>query len=359
MTKVLVVGLFNNLAGTEAVVTNYIRLISRSISFDILVHDHMSNYDEIVSQPNVNEIIIPLKRKDYLGYRRSLNRVIKRGGYDAIWHNAGNITNIDALKLACRYNIPTRIFHAHNSVFDGNVRDKIISTFHKRILKKYITDCWACSHTAGRFFFGEQYQIVNNAIDEEKYSFSEVNRNLSRNELGIAEKQKVIGTIGRLTYQKNHEWLIKLFATFFSDGDYILLIIGSGELGKKLEEIVSGLGMRNRIMFLGRKSNVEKYLSAMDLFVLPSLYEGLPVVLSEAQANGLPCIVSSNVSKESSYIHQNRFIPLEEEETWVEAIRNTDRKLITVDEEIKQSYDIVHEAYRLSSWWTSRSKDNK
>lgn len=194
----------------------------------------------------------------------------------------------------------------------------LLHEYHKKSIEKMATHFYACSDLAGEFMFTEMarnratYKIVNNAIDLNSYKFDLEIRNKIREENGWSER-KVIGHIGRFHKQKNHRFLIDIFKEMHEkDATTLLLLIGDGALKAEIEEYVKEKGLENAVCFLGTTKKVHNYLQAIDLFILPSLYEGLPMVLVEAQTAGVPCCVSDVVSKQAKLTDNIRFISLDD-----------------------------------------------
>lgn len=319
MNKILVVGLFNHMAGTEKVVVNYLSMFDEKIAFDVLSYgSHMHYFDDIFKKRNINEIIIPRKRDDYFGYLKALDSVIKQGHYSTVWLNAGNLTNIDSLRIAKKYKVPQRIFHAHNSTYVGDWHDQLLSRIHSVRLSSFATDYWACSKAAGNFFFsGASFIEINNAIDVSEFCFSIKSRRIAREELCVSDNCHLIGTIGRCADEKNHAWLLDFFASYIKDyPNSKLLIIGDGALYEDETSQIEKLGIAHSVIRIRKTNDVAKYLSSLDCLLLPSKFEGLPLVLVEAQFNGLPCIVSDCVSRECSISNDCHFLSLDDMSDW-------------------------------------------
>ena len=227
-----------------------------------------------------------------------------------------------------KYGIKKRIIHAHNS---GNETSKLRGIFHylnKTRLSQYATDYWSCSMVASEYFYNEniinspKHHIINNAIQTKDYAFDEAVRNEIRKEYKLEDKY-VIGHVGRFQYQKNHEFLVDVFNEYLKlDNKAVLMLVGQGEGEEAIRQKVADLGMTENVMFMGVRSDVNKLLQAMDIFVLPSHFEGLPLVLVEAQSAGLPCYVSKDViTKESDVTGNIEFISLDDgDKKWAQII---------------------------------------
>ena len=228
--------------------------------------------------------------------------------------------------VAKRQKIKHIIIHSHNSNTPSGLLRKLLNALNKPFLHLG-TDFFACSKLAGEWLFGKNFlkkhelKIINNAVDIDKYKFNAQTRENIRNELECREKF-VIGHVGRFCYQKNHDFLINVFYEVQKeDKDMILLLIGEGELKEEIQEKVKKLNIQDNVIFLGTTNKVQNYLQAMDLFVLPSRFEGLPVVGIEAQASGTKCLFSNNITKETKIVDNTEFLDLNVQE-WKNAILN-------------------------------------
>lgn len=313
MKKVLIWGLTENWGGIESVVFNYVSNSNKNeIQFDFITTFKSIPRSEKLTSLGCKIYFICSRRLNYLKYKCELNNFMKKHAveYDAVWLNDCMFANIDILKLAKKYGIKKRIIHAHNSNYLGGgksraIRHKINSLF----LTKYATDYWACSQLAGEWSYSKKvlkssnYRVINNAIDCKEYSFDPTKRNKIRMSLGINDKKFVIGHVGRFDYQKNHHYLLQIMKAICSkEDDVILLSVGTGTDWELIKFQAENLNLSDKIIFLGQRSDIADLFQAMDIFVLPSRFEGLPVVLVEALAAGLPCIISNRITKEAGII---------------------------------------------------------
>ncbi len=287
--------------GLETMLMNYYRNIDREkVQFDFLVHrtERAAYDDEIEALGGIIyrlPKLVPWSRD----YRQKLNQFFKEHPEYKIVHSHINCLSSIILKAAKDHNVPVRIAHSHNSRQDKNLTYPI-KLYYRRFIPRYATKLLACGKAAGDWLFrGNPYEVLNNAIDTGKYLPDEVIRAAKREELGILENQYLIGHVGRFFEQKNHAFLLDIFAELCKlDADCSLLLIGDGPLRKQMEEKCVTLSISDRVIFTGVRSDVPELMQAMDCFVFPSLYEGLPVTMVEAQASGLPCYISDGVSSE-------------------------------------------------------------
>lgn len=351
--KVLVVNTCGIAVG--GITTNmleYINALSDSnISFDILVTIYHEE-DVILKFLNLGCKIInmPNRKKNPLGYAAKLNKLIKETRYDVIHVHGNSATMALELLIAKRNGIPIRIAHCHNNVCGHPFLHKILNP----VFKSSYTTALACSQKAGEWIFGkENFQVLHNAINIEKYNFSEHVRTEYRKKLGIKD-ELVIGHVGTFNKQKNHEVVINVFAEIEKVTNAKLLLIGEGELRKEYIKKVHELGLKEKVLFLGIRNDVEKIMQAMDVFLFPSRWEGLGIVLVEAQAVGLPCIVSNVIPKEVKCTENIEYVNLNEGvSVWAHRVLNAfcgnraEESKAACESLKKRGYCIGKEAWKL------------
>lgn len=299
-----VLHVLNNLGsgGAESFVMNVYRNIDRSkVQFDFLIRSNENGpmLEEIESMGG-NVTILPDFPKHIIANYTELRRYLKMQSkeYKAIHVHANSLIYVKPLALAKKYGIKKRIIHSHNT----RSAVKLLHRININRIDKWVTDRFACSKMAGEFMFPDRkFRLIPNGIDLEKFSFSQEQREKIRAELDIEDKITLIGHVGRFTYQKNHEKLLDIFTEYHKlNPSSKLVLIGDGDEKTKIRNLVLKKGIKDYVIFAGTVTNVNEYLSAMDVFCLPSYYEGLAIVLIEAQAASLPCIVSSSTSLESN-----------------------------------------------------------
>ena len=307
--------------GLETMLMNYYRAIDRAkVQFDFLTHrDFRADYDDeiealggkIYRLPNLN----PFSRS-YLG---ALDRFFREHPEYRIVHSHLDCMSAIPLKAAKKHGVPVRIGHAHNS---NQPRDAkyLLKLFYKRMIAGQATQLFACSEEAGRWMFGNaDFRVLNNAIDAGKYAFDADIRSTVRHELGLPADALVVGHVGRFDPLKNHRFLVEIFEKMPEDAR--LLLVGDGVLRPDVEQQAEALGIRDRVLFTGVRTDVDRLLQAMDVFLMPSLFEGLPVSIVEAQAAGLPCLISDKVPIECKKTELVTQIPLEASpDEWAEAV---------------------------------------
>lgn len=331
----IVGGILGN-GGTESFLMNYYRNMDNTKFFiDFVVHGYGKGVfdDEILS--NGSKIYnIPVKSKDYIGNKNKLTEIFKSGKYSIV-HAHMNAMNTPVLKLGYKCNIPCRISHAHST--DHQIFDKNIFGYSKRLAGElarsksidYATNMFACSEMAAKWLFGDyqvdigNVKILPNAIDVDAFKFVEANRDIMRKKLGL-ENCFVVGNVGRFDPSKNQMFLIEIFEKICeTKPNARLLLVGDGYTLDQCRQLGISKGIEDKIIFTGAKKDLPKYLHTMDVFVLPSKFEGLGISLIEAQAAGLPCIASSEVPKQADVTGNVKFIPLRStKRIWMDSILN-------------------------------------
>ena len=303
--------------GVEAVVMNYYRHIDRDkIQFDFICDDDSIRIPtEEIEKLGGKVILIPPYQKVFK-YHKILKKVLQEGQYKIV-HSHINALSVFSLWAAKSAGVPVRIAHSHSTSNKKEWKKTLLKNILRPFSKVFATDYFCCSELAGRWLFGNKtydqgkVYLLNNAIDVDKFKYDEKIRKEKRKELNIKDNQLVIGHIGRFVQQKNHEFLIDIFNEIYKqDKNAILLLIGEGPLKEEIQNKVDELRLDKNVKFLGQRSDANELYQSMDVFVLPSLYEGLPVVGVEAQAAGLPCFFSTAMTKETKVLDTTQFIDL-------------------------------------------------
>lgn len=292
--------------GAETMIMNLYRNIDRSkIQFDFVIHtDRKCDYnDEIDKLGGRIYNVTRYKGKNHFVYKREWHVFFNSHPEYKIIHGHMRSTASIYLSIAKQYGIKT-IAHSHSTASRGNKIDQFVKNimqFPIRFIADYL---FACSEEAGKWLFGNRvlnnknYYIIRNAIDIEKYTFNESIRNQFRKQYKIKD-QIVMGHTGSFTTPKNHDFLIEVFNQVQKrDSSALLLLIGEGELKPQIEKKIKGLNLENKVILTGSVPNVNEYLQMMDIFVFPSIFEGLGIALIEAQAAGVKSIVADNLPNE-------------------------------------------------------------
>ncbi|ELA96443.1 glycosyltransferase family 1 protein [Enterococcus faecium] len=344
--------------GVESVVMNYYRHIDRTkIQFDFICDEDSTNipYEEIEKMGG-KVILIPPYQKVFK-YHKKLKEVLKSGGYKIV-HSHINTLSIFSLFAAKCAGVPVRIAHSHSTTNKKEKKKNLLKQVLRPFSKVFATDYMCCSELAGRWLFGNKkydngnVYLLNNAIDLDKFKYDEEKRKEKRKELNIEDSTLVIGHVGRFVEQKNHRFLIDIFNEVHKQKENsILLLAGQGPLMGEMKEKVKILGIENSVKFLGQRNDINELYQAFDIFCLPSLYEGLPVVGVEAQATGLLCVLSDDMTKETKVLDTTEFLSLNQSvEEWAYTIlkkyKSFKRKNCT-NEISKKDFNIKKEAKKL------------
>lgn len=363
MIRVLQIVTYMGRGGLETMLMNYYRHIDRNkVQFDFLVHrDFEADYDSEIKAlgGRIYHIsrLIPWSMK----YRKELKHFFREHPEYKIVHVHQDCLSSVALQCAKECGVPVRIAHSHNSSQDRNLKYLIKLHYMKKI-PVFATNLFACSKSAGRWMFGEagSFQVLNNAIDVDCYRYSPSEDRNVREELSLGNSI-IIGHVGRFDSQKNHEFLIDIFFECQKrNSDLKLVLVGDGIGRDKIRKKVQNMNIQDKVIFTGIRSDVHRLMQAMNVFVFPSLYEGLPVTMIEAQASALPCVISDHVSEEC--IITEGLVTVrkldESPSEWAEHILQRTNQ-IRQDHicEVKASgYDINTEAKRLEEFYLQKGE---
>lgn len=359
MLKVLEVVSALGCGGVERLLLNYLKeLHSEEIIIDIVTFD---NGKELLTEQfkalGCNIFNVTRMRANAGKMFSELNSIIRNGGYDVVHCHQGYLS-LPAISIAKKYNVPVRIAHSHFAFIPESTKKRIFRKLVTALVKKRATKLYGCGTDAAKWAWGAKIvesnnvKIMNNAINIDNFKFDENARNEIRNEMGL-ENKYVIGNVARFSYQKNHEFLLRSFQKVYEkDKNTVLMLIGDGELMKQTKEIIDSFGIKDAVLLLGAREDVSRLLNAMDLFVLPSRFEGLPVTIVEAQCNGLPCCISDNITREVKVSENAVYLSIDKnaEQLWTKAILNKPNRCEpeqAVKNIIKAGYDIKNEAYKL------------
>lgn len=288
--------------GAETMVMNLYRKINREeIQFDFTNHNGQPGaYDEEIKSLGGEVLYLPkFKGYNYSQYISAWKRLFaQHPEYKIVHIHNYNIAGIVA-NVAAKMGVKVRITHSHSTRLNMSfLKRRVFYLFYSSMLKNS-THFFACGFDAGKFLFKEkQFTILPNAIDTSLFKFRSDWRDRFRKELNIGDDITVLGHVGSFRKPKNHSFLIDLFCEYNKiNKDSILVLIGSGENIEIIREKVKSMGLMEKVRFLGQQSFVNQWLSAFDIFVLPSLWEGLPVSVVEAQCSGLPCVISDVIDR--------------------------------------------------------------
>ena len=341
--KVLHISGTMNMGGQETFIMNVMRNIDREeYQFGIVVHSQEKGYydDEIEKLGGKIYRITPIS-KGIIKHCKDLARVIKSENYSIVHrHVATSVVWIEML-TAKLCGVKKRIVHSHSK---SNDKSLFLHKINRPLLNLFTNYRFACSKEAGEFLFGKhkKFQIIPNGINPSDFCYSLEKRTKIRNELQVDDNELIIGHIGRFTYAKNHEFLLEIFKKITEKKKNVkLLLVGDGELRNEINNKIEELNLVKKVIMLGNRSDVATIMSGIDVFVFPSRYEGLPVTLVEAQAAGLCCVISGNMTHEVDLIPENikRISLSEDADVWADTILKTKEKKnrVLFEKKVEQS----------------------
>ncbi|MGY6766145.1 glycosyltransferase family 1 protein [Faecalibacterium prausnitzii] len=362
--RVLHYGMSSNLGGIESFIMNVYRNIDKSkVQFDFLTFSPNIAFSDEIKEMGGRIYKLTSRRKSFVKNHREIYEFFKNHKeYINVHVHINTCSYIKPMMAAAKTSNKRKIItHSHNEWRGNNFRIKLFHKLNQSRVVEYSDSLFACSDVAGRYMFrkdgieSNKYRIIKNGIDTKKYLFNPSIRSKVRRDLDL-ENKFVIGHIGRLSHQKNHSFLLDIFNKVYqSNKDAVLLLIGGGELESKIKLKIKELGLETAVLMLGVRTDIPDLLQAMDVFLFPSLYEGLGIVTIEAQASGLPCIVSNAVPNEAFITELIQPISLDESsEHWAKEILRYSEGYMrkNTSSEIKENgYDILDTAKWLESFY--------
>ena len=323
--------------GVESIMYSYYRYLDKTKYQYDFVYEASSEFDipdEIIKMGarafKVSDISFPIK------YIRDITRLIKREKYRIV-HSNKNTLSVFSLFSAFICGVKYRILHNHTTSSPVEKTRTLMKKTLRPFNLIFANKRCACSELAARWMYGDKaleagkVKVFRNGVDVDKFRFDPQHREEIRKELNI-ENKRVIGHIGRFMTTKNHLFLIDAFCEYSKiNNDAVLILVGIGKLQERVKERVDELGLSDKVIFTGARNDVHKLYSAFDVFVLPSLYEGLPVVGMEACAAGLPLLLSDRITKECAVTDAVSFLPIDAPRVWAERLcltGDTDRLAI-------------------------------
>lgn len=368
--RVLVLDTVMDRGGAETMMMNYLRHFDREkVTYDFLVNrDYRAAYeDEIESLGSHVYRMCPMYPQYFGRYKREFRDFLKQHPEYTVIHSNLEERSYFPLRIAAELGVPVRIAHAHNRPVGFDLKSVFREYFRMR-LPKYVTHMFACGTEAGDWLFGKQNRdkVIQqrNAIDTAQYRYDPQVAAQVRQEFGVTDPNTfVLGHVGRFFPQKNHAFLIDIFAELHKQcPNSVLWLVGGGELNDELKNQirtkVDELGLHDSVRFLGVRSDVYRLLQGMDSFILPSLYEGLPVTMIEAQSAGLPCTISDRVPRQCDVTGNVQVVGLEDApQTWAARVLDQHRQSLDADRSAgadvvaKRGFDIQANAEWLQQFY--------
>ena len=354
-----------NQGGIENFILNVYRQIDKSkIQFDFIVHHKLTGCfeDEIEKLGGIVYHFSLLDDFNVFKYKRELNTFFREHKEYKVVH--GHLASIGFIyfNIARKNGVDIRIAHSHGISAPKNLKGLIKSLFFK-FYSRYSTIRFACSIPAGKYLFGDKsFEVIPNGVDFRRFHYNKDKRRLLKEKYGLLDTF-VIGHVGRFTVEKNHKFILQLFKKLLEDNQNIkLLLIGEGPLKKNIINKAKQMNIYDKIIFTGNRKDVENFYQIMDVFILPSLFEGLPVTGIEAQVSGLPAIFSSNVTTEVSIFNRVFFLNINSTIEWKNKIELLMNENYNRDVYIESDFNIIKLAYKMQNYYINlnnkRSSEN-
>ncbi len=334
MIRILQVVGTMDLGGAETFIMNLYRNIDRAeVQFDFLCHNRIeAKYtDEILAMGGKMYMVEGMSHVGFFNYQKSLYDFFKSHPEYRVVHSHQNDLNGIILKQAAKAGIKMRISHSHTEYHYKNSLRKVMFSFFKYNVNRYTTNAFACSKPSGNMLYTgklrKNFDVIYNGIDTQKFAFDKEKRQKINSELNLGDGP-IIGHVGRFAPVKNHTFIIDVFNEFLKRyPNAKLILVGTGETLAQTKEKVRALGIDNNVLFLGSRTDVDCILSGIDIFLFPSIFEGLPVSVVEAQCSGLQVLTSDTISQDTVITNLISRVSLEQTtEVWAEKIEELYKK---------------------------------
>jgi glycosyltransferase involved in cell wall biosynthesis len=354
-----------NRGGAETLIMNLYRNIDRSkVQFDFLTCKEGAFDTDIVNMGGKIHRIPYISEVGHFKYVKELDNFFQINKQYKIVHSHLDKMSGFILRSAKKSGIPIRISHSHNTSSEGGMAAKIYKWYAGNFISSNATNLFACSSSAAKWLFKEMVmstEILKNGIESERYAYSPETRIEVRKELNLDKDIFVLGHVGRFSNQKNHSFLIDVFAKFNKiKKNSVLILVGDGPLRSAIEKQVMDLKLKDKVKFIGIRNDIDRLLQGFDVFAFPSIHEGLPVSLIEAQGSRLPCLIADTISREVDLgDHLVEFIPLTEKNKWIrklmEIATRKNTRLTLTNSLIKKGYDIKETADYIEDFYLTIS----
>ena len=356
--RILHIVTYMSRGGLETMIMNVFRNIDREkIQFDFMVHrEFRSDYDDEIEALGGKIYRLPQLNPLSLRYRRALDAFFREHPEYRIVHCHQDCLSAIPLMAAKRAGVPVRIAHSHTTSQDKNLK-YLLKRYYMTKIPAMATHFFACSKAAGAWMFpGQTVRVVNNGIETRQFAFNQEVRNAVRQELGL-HNELVLGHVGRFMYPKNHSFLIDVFQKVHElRPESVLLLAGDGQLENQTKEKVHSLGLDDAVYFLGLRADANRLYQAMDVFVMPSIYEGFGIAAIEAQTAGLRCVLSDTIPSECKVSAGVAFCDLREgANAWAElALKDMNYDRTECADVVKAAgYDVQSAAAWLQNFYLS------
>ena len=360
MLRILQIGLGPNPGGIESCILNYHRNIDKTkFTFDYAdIYGNGLAHSAEIEALGGKIYKLPNYKKHPIKMARQLGRIIKEQNYDIVHINMLSAANMLPVRTAVKRGCGKVIVHCHNSAVPTGFLRTTLNNLNLNALRNLTVEKWACGVKAGQWMWGEAFDtenVIPNAIDSNRFTpVASVRKNI-REMCGFKDEDVIVGFVGRFSEQKNVLFLPEILSELKKhSAEYKMLLVGDGDLKTQLQEKFSAFGLDGQVYYAGVQSNAADWYQAMDAFVLPSLFEGLPVVGIEAQANGLPCFLSNTITGELNITGTIQYLPIDgSAKVWADKIIDVLGETIRGNVAFPNEYEITFAAKKLEEKYAS------
>lgn len=363
--RILIVGLTEGKGGMESYIMSLYRNIDRErVQFDFMLFtERPFAYEQEVKEMGGEIYYIPTRKKSILSHYKLLREIYKKNNYKAVyWQKNRKPTEVAVLSFAKQEGVPLRIVHSHNSsILQTSFSYKILVRLVRNKVIKEATHLFACSTDAGKWMFGDhKVSVIKNGVDLNKFHYQLSVREQVRSTFHLQDKTVFI-TVGRMELAKNPLFLIDIFKEIHQmDNNTIFFHVGDGKMIDEMKEKVKTNNLEGKYIFLGTRDDIPNLLNGADAFLLPSVHEGFPIVLVEAQATGLPCYVSDEVTKECNVTGNMISLSLKEGAAfWASEILASLKSYNRKDESVnlrERGYDVIDIAEKMQEFFEKQGQ---
>lgn len=368
MKRVLQIVDSMDMGGIQTFIMNVYRHINREeIQFDFLVfRKHEQIFEKEILSLGGRIYKLPRRRDGIIKNKNAIRSFFEEHlEYDTIHYNTSALSDIGAIEEAYKRGVPVRIIHSHSTKAPGNKIHTFMHKLHKNKISKLANYYFACGELAGKWFYegteaANKFVIVNNGIDCAEYEFSKEKRDYVRRKLKI-ENNYVIGHVGRFSEVKNHRFILHVFSKVmekYREKNPKLILVGDGELFTEIKSLAQKLNVADETIFLGTRHDVPDLLQAMDVMIMPSLYEGFPVTAIEGQASGLPCVLSDTITRDvvikDNVVMRSLDAPLEK---WADDLIKTNKRDTDNSPLIASGFDIKSTVQQLMRVYLNEDRE--
>ncbi len=308
--------------GVEQFLYNYTSKLNSEFSVEqYIVYQHSPNDKSLLKLQKAGNTCIKIKNKARhpFGNMKDTYHLIKKIKPDIV-HAHMNLVNFVPLIIAFFLKVPVRISHSH--IATDNIDQKLFIKIFKKLNVLFANALFSCGNEAGKYMYGDKkFKVIRNAIDIQQFKYDEKQRKQFRLKYNINSTTKVFGNIGRFTKQKNQFYLLDIFNEYQKENpDSLLYIIGTGKLKKDLDDKITKLNLNKKVWLIKPMESTAPFYSMIDVFLLPSLYEGLPVTTIEAQVSRLPLLISDTIDQDIVLLEGTKQLPLNNDKAWVNSM---------------------------------------